>query len=161
MKRAKWIAVVAGALLTVALLGTALAEPPTPTTPATPPTPQTDNWDSMRDWMDSQYGEGFFDRMHGSYEGMTESCNTMMGSGAAGGGMMGGGMMGSGTWSGGMMGGGTWGGGMMGPAAGASAQGRYGGIMGQWAPATRSSGWGTMMSGFMNGLGSQMRSIFY
>jgi hypothetical protein len=92
--------------------------------------------------MDSIWGEGFFDQMHGSWEGMAEACDTMMGSyeGDMGPGMMGGFEPDSGHGTttpggyfnprrggwGGMMGG--FGGGMMGP--GSYFQ-RGGGMMGR------------------------------
>ena len=132
MRRAKWIAIIAGTLLTVFLVGTALADPPTPTKPANPATAPAGGWEAMRDWMDSRWGQGFFDRMHGSSEGMVETCNTMMGSGGM---MDNGGMMGSG--------------GMMGPGTGMGTQSPYGGMMGPGNTPTRSGGRGTMMGNFM------------
>lgn len=142
MKKTKWIAMIVGTLLAAVLLGTALAEPPTPTNPSSPPPPGA-NWESMRNWMDSIWGEGFFDRMHSSPEAMTESCNTMMGSG----GMMGaGGMMGSG--------------GMMGNWSGGATQGRYGGMMGGWNQ-TSNTGRTDMMNTYNSSLRSRMRAMFY
>src|SRR3989304_3385910 len=111
MGRLKWIAITLGAVLTLSVLGTALAQPPAPGTPK--PAPPAGPLGDMRDWMDSYFGQGTFDKMHSSWEGMVDTCNSIMGEG----GMMGsGGMMGG---AGGMMGGA---GGMMG--------GRGGGVGG-------------------------------
>lgn len=148
MRRSKWLALAMGALLTMSLIGTALAEPPTPAEP----TPPAGNWENMRGWMDSQFGEGFFDKMHGSWEGMTEACNTMAGAG----GMMGGGATGSGfTGSGGMMGGGfTSSGGMMGSGAQTgSAPGRSG-VNIRPGNGTSRTNLGSMMGNFLGGLRS-------
>ncbi|MDP2725922.1 MAG: hypothetical protein Q8P59_00120, partial [Dehalococcoidia bacterium] len=111
--RNKQIIIVLAALLALMLIGTALAEPPTPTNPAPSPTSPVDPLGNMRDWMDRYWGQGSFDSMHSSPEGMVETCNSMMGSG-------------------GMMGGGS----MMGNGARTSSQGSYGGMMGSgsWAP---------------------------
>ncbi|MDO8690080.1 MAG: hypothetical protein Q7R39_08745 [Dehalococcoidia bacterium] len=128
MRKAIWIAVLAGALLTVLLVGPALAGPPAPGATATP---AVGDWGAMRDWMDAQWGQGFFDRMHGSPEGMVETCNTMMG---------GGGMMGSGT--------------------GSTTQGHSGGMMGPGSPALQTGGWGSMMRDFAGGAGARMRAAF-
>lgn len=159
MRKSKWLALAMGALLTMSLIGTALAEPPTPAEP----TPPAGNWENMRGWMDSQFGEGFFDKMHGSWEGMTEACNTMAGAGGmmggsatGSGGMMGGGATGSGfTGSSGMMGGGfTSSGGMMGSGAQTgSAPGRSGVNIRPGNGTSRIS-LGSMMGNFLGGLRS-------
>lgn len=141
--RARLLVLLAGALLTLAVLGTALADPPTPTTP--PPTPPTGSGDTMREWMDNQWGKGFFDQMHSSSEGMVGSCNTMMSSGAM-------------TGSGGMMGNGAMAGnsGMMGNGAGPTNGRGYGGMMGiNQAPG--SGGWGGIMGNFMGGVRAGLR----
>ncbi|MDP2661666.1 MAG: hypothetical protein Q8R28_13135 [Dehalococcoidia bacterium] len=127
MRKAMWIAVLAGALLTVFLVGTALAEPPTPGAPVAP---AVGDWGAMRDWMDAQWGQGFFDRMHGSPEGMGEACNTVMGSG-----------------------------GMVGFGIGSTTQ-HSGGMMGPGGPATQTGGWGSMMRDFAGGAGARMRAAF-
>ncbi len=127
MKKAIWIAVLVGALLTVLLVGTALAEPPAPGAP-TPPA--MGDWGGMRDWMDAQWGQGFFDRMHASPEAMVETCNTMMS-----------------------------GGGMMGFGDGSTPQG-HGGMMTPGSRATQTGGWGSMMRGFAGGVGSHMGAAF-
>lgn len=159
MGRFKWIAITLGAVLTLTVLGTALAEPPAPGTPK--PTPPAGTLGDMRSWMDSYFGQGTFDRMHSSWEGMVDTCNSIMGEGGmmgGAGGMMGGpgGMMGG---AGGMMGGA---GGMMGNGSRtgpgtrtSTGQGTYGGMMGgNWAP--RSGGWGGMMGNFMGGIRNTM-----